>query len=86
LTGGWDLLRGLAEAIHAGQYFVGLRILGGQLQPLVAPGKQRKAEPLFETSDLRTDGRLRHAYSCSRLHNAAVIDDGAECLEEPYIH
>jgi hypothetical protein len=86
LVGGWDLLRGLAEAIHSGQYSIGLRILGGRLLPLVAAGKERDAEPLFETGDLRTDGRLHQAYSCSRLHNGAVINDAAECLEEPYIH
>src|SRR5215510_15701972 len=88
--GSSDLAGSLGEAIHAAQHFVGLGIeqhaLSCRLQPPVAAVKQREAELLLETSDLRTDGRLRYAHGCGRLRNGAVVDDGAKRFEEPYIH
>ena len=48
--------------------------------------KQREAELPLEGSNLYADGRRRHAVAYSRLRKGAVVEDGAECFEEPYIH
>src|SRR5262249_41964578 len=85
-----DLACGLWEATPPRQYLVGLRIeqhaLSRRLQPPIGAVEQRETELLLKTSDLRTDGRLRHAHGRRGLRDGAVVDDRTERFEEAYIH